>query len=862
MNIFHKVALEGLKKSRTRTLVTIIGVVLSTAMFTAVSTFGVSLLNYTINGAILKYGDWHVEFPDVDPSFVQEQSNDNRVENVAAFENIGYATLEGGKNPDKPYLFIAGFDKEAFDTLPITLLSGRLPENSSEILVPAHVAANGGVQFSVGDTLTLSVGVRQTETGTLSQHDPYGLLGETLIPKAKKTYTVVGICQRPTFEERSAPGYTLITAADPAASVDSLSAFVTLKHPFQVHSYTNEVTDNNAYVLNDDVLRFMGLSNDKIFTSLLFAVGGIVIAIIMIGSIFLIYNAFNISLNERTHQFGILMSVGATAKQLRGSVLFEGLCIGIIGIPIGILIGIPSMQIVLSLTAQKFVDIMYDNVQLTLTVPVPVIAAAAIISLITILISAYIPAKKAAATPVMECIRQTNEVKVENKAMKTSRFASRIYGLEGTLALKNFKRNKRRYRSIILSLILSVVLFIATNSFIIDLKQSSEQAVVYTNYDICLGSLDMEDDQMLALYDAVKGAKGVDQSSYQAFVYYNCTVPSSALSEAYWQAVGKDQSQETVKLTAGVQFLDDDSYQKIVKNLGLPVAEYTGPNAKVLAVAVMAINDGRTHVIEDFDNMFAASSQELTIIPETSDGQNVELQQDINMTLAAFEPPDIPAVTSGPHEAQPYLFNIVVPWSLKDSWIPAGSDVDIYSKGLTFQSKTPTPTTSVIKSITEGMGITVPYTLMNMSRAFVESRNYVFIANVFAYLFIVMISLIAVANVFNTISTNIKMRRRELAMLRSVGMSDKEFNRMMRFECVFYGMRALLIGLPTALLCSWLIYKGMYTGGAESIDFVLPWGSICISIVSVLLIIFVTMMYSVNKIKKENIIDALRDEMT
>ena len=143
-----------------------------------------------------------------------------------------------------------------------------------------------------------------------------------------------------------------------------------------------------------------------------------------------------------------------------------------------------------------------------------------------------------------------------------------------------------------------------------------------------------------------------------------------------------------------------------------------------------------------------------------------------------------------------------------------------------------------------------------------ESKNYIFIANVFAYTFIIMISLIAIANVFNTISTNIKLRRQELAMLRSVGMSDQDFNKMMRFECAFYGIRALIIGIPLALICSWLIYKGMLTGGADGVEFVMPWASIGISVCSVLLVIFITMMYAVSKIKKENIIDALRDDMT
>ena len=180
------------------------------------------------------------------------------------------------------------------------------------------------------------------------------------------------------------------------------------------------------------------------FNSLLFTIGGILVAIIMIGSIFLIYNAFAISLNERTRQFGILSSVGATASQLRNSVLFEGFCIGAIGIPIGILVGIGSIRLVIPIIAGNFRTILYSSVPLTLSVSIPAIAATAVVSLVTILISAYIPARKAANTPVMESIRQTNEVKVEPKAVKTSKLTQVFFGLEGALALKNFKRNKKR----------------------------------------------------------------------------------------------------------------------------------------------------------------------------------------------------------------------------------------------------------------------------------------------------------------------------------------------------------------------------------------------------------------------------------
>lgn len=592
MNIFNKVALQGLKKSRTRTVVTIIGVALSAAVVTAVATFAVSLQNYMVNGAIVKYGDWHIEFLNASPYFAQEQADNSKAANVACFENIGYATLNGGKNPDKPYLFITGFHKKTFSALPIDLLSGRLPENSGEILVPAHVASNGGVKISVGDTLILTLGIRQSGDETLSQHDPYRSGHETLTPTTEKTYTVVGICQRPAFEERSAPGYTLITVTDTVDTANDLNIFVTLKKPIQVHSYANSASANHSYILNDEALRFMSLSGDKIFNTLLYSIGGILVALIMLGSVFLIYNSFHISLNERTHQLGILLSVSATEKQLRNFVLFEGLCIGAIGIPIGIFVGIPSIKLVLSLVAENFGNILYDTVPLALSVSIPALAVAATSSMVTILISAYIPAKKAASTPVMECIRQTNEVRVEAKTTKTSGFVERIYGLEGTLALKNFKRNNRRYRSIVLSLTLSVVLFVSSSAFGTYLKQIAEQSIVDTDFDIIFTTYDMDESELFQLYNTLKTADGVYESSYQSNSTYSCTVNRINFSDSYQKTASYDETNQTVELLMMVQFIEDSIYQTFIESLGLPTKEYTGQNAKMIIAAKIKTDTG------------------------------------------------------------------------------------------------------------------------------------------------------------------------------------------------------------------------------------------------------------------------------
>lgn len=895
MNIFHKIALQGLKKNRTRTFVTMAGVVLSTVMITAVATFAVSLQAYMVNGAIAAYGGWHIAFWDADRALLQEQEADSRTEHVAVFENIGYAMLEGGQNPDKPYLFLAGFNEETFDTLPVTLLWGRLPQNSSEILIPAHVASNGGVKLSAGDTLTLSAGVRMADGEVLNQHDPYRPGEEVFLPSMEKTYTIVGIYARPAFEERTAPGYTAITMTE-TAEADSFSAFVTLDDPVKVGSYTGSMAGNYEYSLNNDVLRFLGISGDQTFNMMLYSIGVVLIALVMLGSVFLIYNSFSISLSERTRQFGILMSIGATEKQLRGSVLFEGFCIGMIGIPIGILVGIPSIDLVLSLAAENFSNILYHNVPLVLKVSVPILLAAAVISMITILISAYIPAKKAAGTPVMECIRQTNEIRAQNHKLKTSAFTERIFGLAGTLALKNFKRNRRRYRSIILSLTLSVVLFVSASSFVEHLKQVSGQTEVVTDYDIGCSIEDMDDNEMLTLYDRLKEAEGVTQSSLQAVMEYACIVQAQALSAAWWDTVEAlagegeaqtgelpvvetqpegdssdktvgwmkgDPSSETVELTAEIQFLDDSTWLRILNGLGLPAAEYSGENTRLLAVAKMEDRDGRAESVSQLSDMFLDEEVDVTVVPRENPRENGQLHPEqsraVSITCVEIVPPDTPPYT-GIYEEKPYYLLLLAPWSLKEK-LAGTAYADVRVKGFTFQSGNPSQSTSQMKTIMDGAGVTSGYTLYNVHAMLEENRNIIFIVNLFAFVFILMITLIAVANVFNTISTNIKLRRRELAMLRSVGMSDRDFNKMMRFECVLYGVRTMLLGLPVSGILSWLIYRGMAFSD-EAIAFRLPWKSMGISMLGVFLVIFITMLYATHRIRKENIIEALRDELT
>lgn len=914
MNIFWKVSLQGMKKNRTRTLVTIVGALLSTALFTTIVTFGTSLIGYMIDSEIAKGGNWHILFSGVSASQVQEWRQDSEVSEAAVFDNIGYAQLEGAgeQSADKPYLFVAGFSDETFEKLPISLIAGRMPENSSEIIVPAEsIAAKVGIRFRLKDTLMLHLGEREYGGEVLTQCDPYvegeelvfdtertaeggeasaaageqaataeetpadagdqnataeempattgeqtamvkempATTGEqTVMEGEARTYTVVGTFERPGFEPHESPGYTVITKADGAEEADSYSFYATLKNPRDVRSYGESRAKESAFGVNENLLRFMGISDNRIFNMFLYTVGGVLAAIIMTGSIFLIYNSFNISLGERVHQYGILMSVGATAKQLRGAVLFEGVCIGCMGIPAGIAAGIGCVSLLLPAVAKNFASIIESGEGLKLIVSVRALALAAFLGLLTILLSAWLPAKKAVKRPIMDCIRQSGEIKLETKNIRISKRTWKLYGLEGTLALKNFKRNRKKYRSIVLSLTLSVVLTVTGSAFGTSLKGlSSEYTGQTADGDLSFMTDDMTEEEFTALYQKMAGIEGVSKSNWQADFFFRGKtdeLPAEVLA-SYRASMRDDSTGPEQEVTLYTQFIDDDIYREYIESLGLPVEEYTGPEGKVF----ICLMDSESHT-----TFFAGQSMNFAL-ESAVDGRR-------ETVCATFED-NYPLDGTYVLEGNPtYVFVVTAPLSMKGRFAGLDTIDGKIHLGALFWSGHPTETLRRMQELLLEEEIMANYSLFNLSRAFELFHSAEFIIHIFTVVFIFMISLIAVANVFNTISTNIRLRRRELAMLRSVGMSDRGFNRMMRFECAFYGMRTLLIGIPLSLLLAWLIHTVFASIEEMDVAFSVPWGALGVSIFEVFGIVFVTMAYATGKIRRENIIDALRDEMT
>ena len=222
MNIFSRVTLRTLRKNRTRTIVTIVGIILSAAMFTAVATSITSLQRYLHECAVYLEGNWHVSFDSMPAAEMEQLNGDDLVERAFYAQTLGYAAVDS-ENEYKPYLYVLGADEAFFEQMPVHLTEGRLPENSGELLLPEHLEQNGGVSFRPGDRLTLALGDRIWDGEVLGQNTPYlpeepGSPAETLEVRETRTYTVAGIYERPNFEGYEAPGYTAITAWDPSAA--------------------------------------------------------------------------------------------------------------------------------------------------------------------------------------------------------------------------------------------------------------------------------------------------------------------------------------------------------------------------------------------------------------------------------------------------------------------------------------------------------------------------------------------------------------------------------------------------------------------------------------------------------------------
>ncbi len=851
MNVLNKFTIRNLRLNKKRTIVTIIGIILSCALICGVAALVTSFQNALIEDAKNTYGNYHVMFYNVPQDEQKYLENNINVKESMKIKEVGYAKLVNSQNLYKPYLFLQSFDDKALKNLPVKLIKGRMPKNSNEIVISEHIIYDGNVKLNVGDKLKLNIGKRMIDGYELNQSNSYTSTDngddedEELVEQFSNEYTIVGVIARPNFENYSAPGYTIISHLD--SNDGEANVLLSFKNVRDTYKITEEITGVSngydrydgkyLYKLNSNLLLYSGVSRNNSVNTTIYLLSGIIILIIVVTSVVVIRNSFSISITERFRQYGMLISVGATSKQIKKNVLFEGLILGIISIPIGIISGIFAIYILLNVV-NGIIGEFYD-IDLVLVVSPYTIIVSVLISTITIFLSSYLPARKASKISPLEAIRSSNDIKIKGKKLRTLKIFNKMFGIEGEIALKNLKRSRKKYRTTILSIALSIIVFISLNTFIEYGFAIEDMYYGGIDYNITVADYsDNEIEDTMEYYENILKLGNVEKYSIRKHFISFVDIgkyASETTKKLYGFWIDEEGNAKSASdLNIDLMAIGDENYKEYLKKLGLNEKEYE--NKGILLNRGIAIKDSK-RIVYDYLNI--------------KENDKLEFYENNVIGEDKFE-----IVVGKITEEFPFTLNQN---ALNSSPIIIVSDkymenLDYTNATLFIDSSDSTKLENDIKKM-DGY---IKNSVHNLEASAKEANGIKLVISIFLYGFITVISLIGITNIFNTITTNMALRYKEFAILKSIGMTDKDFERMINFESIFYGLKSLLYGIPIGCVLSYLIFRTIMV--SIEMEYRLPYNAILLSIVFVVLIVWTTMRYSLKKSEKLNIIDTIRNE--
>lgn len=847
MSILNRLTIKNLRLNKKRTIVTIIGIILSTALMVGIGLLFSSFQDLMIRDTIGYNGKYEAKYNDVDLI----KLNDIKNKNFTYFyeKPIGFSKIESS-NEYKPYMYITSVNREYFNEL--KLIEGSFPKNENEIVISNHVITNGGLNYKVGDIVTFKYGKRNIEgNDTLANSELVD--GEFLTNEGTYTYKIVGIVERSNFESYSASGYTAFTV-DVNSDKGNVNLYVMFNKNKKIIKQSEELAKKLNY--NGDInynSTLLALYGESTYGNVMSSMGGmmvIMLSLVSIGCIIVIYNSFAISVMERKKEFGLLSSIGATKRQLSHTVFFEAVVVGVIGIILGIIgayIGIGCVILIINNLISDMLEYKLHLVTNPLFIIIPVI-----FMIIVIGVSAFIPSRRASKVSPIEAIRQNDDIKINKKKIRTSKLINKLFGIEGEIALKNIKRNKKKYRVTIVSLFISIVLFISFSSYMNYTLNTASSVMGEVPYDYQISYFgDDPNNDKEALDKINEIVKSSDVKEYVSYSVGNLSIIgdytySDEYLDFYKSAYGDDGIKALNNLkyqSIYILVLDDNSYNKYKKLVGLDkdsvilLNRFKGVsygNNKRVNYDIPVINNGNINIkICNFDD-----------------------DDDVDTTKYCNKNIDNIFVTNKSFdliEEFSYMddFKLIVNKKLYDSI----SDSSTHYTQFNIISDN----TNNIDKLTKDLDKYSNVNYTNIKEAMKQANNLILAVKILMYGFISLVTLIGVTSVFNTISTSMALRKREFAVLRSIGLTNRGFNKILFFESLFFGMKSLIFAIPVSIGITVLIHYALADMMSIS-TIIIPWKYIIISIVSVFVIVLLTMMYSTSKIKKHNIIEQIREE--
>ena len=848
MSILNRLTIKNLRLNKKRTIVTIIGIILSTALMVGIGLLFSSFQDLMIRDTIGYSGKYEAKYNDVDLI----KLNDIKNKNFTYFyeKPIGFSKIESS-NEYKPYMYITSVNREYFDEL--KLIEGDIPKNENEIVISNHVITNGGLDYKVGDIVTFTYGSRNID-GNITLANSELVDGEFLTNEGTHTYKIVGIVDRSNFESYSASGYTAFTV-DVNSDNGNVNLYVMFNKNKNIIKQSEELAKELNY--NGDInynSTLLALYGESTYGNVMSSIGGmmiIMLSLVSIGCIIVIYNSFAISVMERKREFGLLSSIGATKKQIKKSVFYEALVVGVIGIILGILgayIGIGCVILIINNLISDMLEYKLYLVTNYLFIIIPVI-----FMIIVIGVSAFIPSRRASKVSPIEAIRQNDDIKINKKKIRTSKLVLKLFGIEGEIALKNIKRNKKKYRVTIVSLFISIVLFISFSSYMNYTLNTASSVMGEVPYDYQISYFGGDPNNDKEALDKINEiVKSSDVKEYVSYSVGNLSIIGDyTYSDEYLDFYKSAYGENGIKALNNLKYqsiyilvLDDNSYNKYKNLIGLD------KDSVILLNKFKGVSYGNNKRVNYDIPVINSGDINIKICNFDDDEENVDTTKYCNKNI------DNIFVTNKSFdliEEFSYMddFKLIVNKKLYDSISDGGADFT--------QFNIISDNTNNIDKLTKELDKYNNVNYINIKESMKQTNNLILVVKILMYGFISLVTLIGVTSVFNTISTSMALRKREFAVLMSIGLTRGGFNKMLFFESLFFGMKSLIFALPVSIGVTILIHYSLADMVSIS-TIIIPWKAIIISIVSVFIIVLLTMMYSSSKIKKHNIIEQIREE--
>ena len=867
MNIITKLTLRHLIQNKKRTVVTILGIAISTALITAMM-LGVYSFFCFYSGISMKIeGNWAFFAKDLSEEQNQSLINDPRVSLVGIrdynLEKTGYML----GTDTKPRFKTGNIYHADYNNL-IQMVTcdyeGKLPENAGEIAVEEELLRENGLDLKVGDTLSFTQGYRyQYELNELIYLGGGYRSDELFEEKSKETCVITAILHG----NQVTRDYKILRGTDAEEKSTDPITFVTLEKcdytaDFQIEDMIREygltkVEKNSEYLLSVFAISM----NSHSAIAALFRLMGVALLVVIGVSVILIYNAFAMSLSEKVRYLGMLASVGATRQQKRFGIYMEGLLLGLVGIPLGFGLGAAGSGITLHVLGSKILaaDMLTGMSGMRGGIPLHVspliILIIVVIAGITIFISSVIPAMKASGIMPIEAIRFSRDSRLRAWKLKTFPVIHSLFGVEGKMAYKNFKRNGGKGILITLSIVVSVVmlvnimyfcdLFRKVNSYEIDLPFEIYTTASYADKDrlkedlkTVTGVNDVYASEMVVFDFAAKDEDGNPKEK-----------PNSSFLNPEYLSKGYEELFNKVH-AVNVVLMDDAAFDELRGKM------YGGESA---SMAEGTLSDNAVPGI--ILNNYAHKATRKKVFNDNIVGAKLYYDNPKN------NPPAVEIVGLADWDKNNKYFNMC-PKNSISVLVPADVYYELASENidpaeLTYTYAVEAPNheevTERIREMLENDGYQ-SYSCYDVARNLQVMMTVMTLLKTVMYGFTILLSLIAATNIANTISTGVLMRRKEFAMFRSVGMTNGSVKKMLFLETFFYGFFALIIAVPVSVVISLIMYYSL--GSMVTVPFEVNVPTYLFVSLGVFALIGLSMLMSTSTIKNDSIIEGLREDMS